>query len=593
MTKVKFGGLTSIKRKQIVLLSVFMILFTLAGFSQNKKQKGNQTKNIPVFTKAVYQGDDQVYKDYPIGADEFYNPILQGCYPDPAITRKGDDYFLVNSSFAMFPGVPIFHSNDLVNWTQVGHVLDRPSQLKVHDTGISAGVYAPAIKYNPNNDTFYMITTQFAGDFGNIVVKTKDPFEGWSDPYKLQFNGIDPSLFFDEDGKAYVVHNDAPDHGKELYNGHRVIKIWEYDLENDQVIAGTDKIIVDGGVDLSKKTIWIEAPHIYKKNDKYYLMCAEGGTGDWHSEVIFISDNPRGPYKPAPSNPILTQRHFPQDRPDKVDWAGHADIVEGPDGKYYGVFLAIRPNEKDRVNNGRETFILPVDWSGEFPVFENGLVPMETKLKMPKGVGNKTGKDGFFPNGNFTFTENFTSEKLDYRWIGLRGPREDFISTTKNGLQIKPFAVNIKEVKPTSTLFHRQQHDNFSFETTLNYTPATEKDLAGLVALQNEHSNYVFGITKKGDEYYLLLERNEKPRRSRQVNSKIVASTVIDIKNPVHLKVHANGDDYEFSYSTNGTDFVNLGGTVSGDILSTNVAGGFTGCLLGLYTTSANDAQPN
>lgn len=592
MIRVKLGGRTSIRRMQIGLLSVFMILFTVTGFSQNRKQKGNQTKNTPVFTQVEYSGNDQVYNDNPLEADEFYNPILQGCYPDPAITRKGDDYFLVSSSFAMFPGVPIFHSNDLVNWTQVGHVLDRTSQLKVHDTGISAGVYAPAIKYNPNNDTFYMITTQFAGDFGNIVVKTNDPFKGWSDPIKLKFNGIDPSMFFDEDGKAYVVHNDAPDQGKELYNGHRVIKIWDYDVENDQVIAGSDKIIVDGGVDLSKKPIWIEAPHIYKKNGKYYLMCAEGGTGGWHSEVIFISDNPRGPYKPAPSNPILTQRHFPKDRPNKVDWAGHADIVEGPDGKYYGVFLAIRPNEKDRVNTGRETFILPVDWSGEFPVFENGLVPMEPKLKMPEGVENKTGQNGYFPNGNFTFTEDFTSEKLDYRWIGLRGPREEFISTTKKGLQIQPFEVNIKEVKPTSTLFHRQQHKNFSFETTLDYTPASEKDLAGLVALQNEHSNYVFGITKKGEEYYLLLERNEKPRRSRQVESKIVASTVIDVENPVHLKVQANGDNYEFSYSTNGTDFVNLGGTVSGDILSTNVAGGFTGCLLGLYATSANDAQP-
>ena len=584
MKRVKLGGRRSIKGKPIGLLLVFMIVFTHAGFSQNK--------NTPVFTKAVYQGDDQVYKDNPLKADEFYNPILQGCYPDPAITRKGDDYFLVSSSFAMFPGVPIFHSNDLVNWKQVGHVLDRTSQLKVHDTGISAGVYAPAIKYNPNNDTFYMITTQFAGDFGNIVVKTKDPFKGWSDPIKLKFNGIDPSMFFDEDGKAYVVHNDAPDQGKELYDGHRVIKIWDYDVENDQVIAGTDKIIVDGGVDLSKKPIWIEAPHIYKQNDKYYLMCAEGGTGDWHSEVIFSSDNPRGPYKPAPSNPILTQRHFPRDLANKVDWAGHADIVEGPDGKYYGVFLAIRPNEKDMVNTGRETFILPVDWSGEFPVFENGLVPMEPKLKMPEGVENKAGQAGFFPNGNFTFTENFNSEKLDYRWIGLRGPREDFMTITKKGLQINPFPVNIKEVKPTSTLFHRQQHKNFSFETTLDYKPASEKDLAGLVTLQNEHSNYVFGITKKGDEYYLLLERNEKPRRSRQVDSKIVASTLIDIKNPVHLKVQANGDDYEFSYSTNGTDFVNLGGTVSGDILSTNVAGGFTGCLLGLYATSANDAVP-
>ena len=213
-----------------------------------------------------------------------------------------------------------------------------------------------------------------------------------------------------------------------------------------------------------KKPIWIEAPHLYKKNGKYYLMCAEGGTGGWHSEVIFISDNPKGPFKPAPSNPILTQRYFSNDRSYEVDWAGHADLINGPDGKYYGVFLAVRPNEKQRVNTGRETFILPVDWSGIFPVFENGLIPMEPKLKMPEGVENKTGKEGFFPNGNFTFTDDFTEPKLDFRWIGLRGPREDFISITKKGLKITPFQVNIKEMKPTSTLFYRQQHINFSVE---------------------------------------------------------------------------------------------------------------------------------
>src|SRR5690606_3333815 len=329
--------------------------------------------------------------------------------------------------------------------------------------------------------------------------------------------------------------------GEELYEGHRVIKIWEYDVENDQVVKGTDKIIVNGGVDLSKQPIWIEAPHIYKKDNKYYLMCAEGGTGDWHSEVIFVSDKPMGPYEPAPSNPILTQRHFPKDRENKVDWAGHADLVVGPDDKYYGVFLGIRPNEKDGVNTGRETFILPVDWSGEFPVFVNGLVPMEPKLKMPEGVENKTQSGEFFPNGNFTITEDFTSEKLDYRWIGLRGPREDFMRITKNGVKIKPFEVSIKEKKPTSTLFHRQQHKNFSFTTTMTYEPRSEKDLAGITALQSETFNYVFGVTKKANKNYLVLQRTEKGA------SKILAAKEISLKDKIQLRVEANQDDYTFS----------------------------------------------
>jgi len=584
----------SLKSQAIILLSVLMSLISVTGTSGQNKAKAKMTSNSPLFSNFVYQGNDKIYTDNPLKPAEFYNPILQGCYPDPSITRKGDDFYLVCSTFAMFPGVPIFQSKDLVNWKQIGHVLDRVSQLKVHDCGISAGIYAPQILYNKNNDTFYMITTEFSGGFGNIVVKTKDPLKGWSEPIKLDFNGIDPSLFFDDNGKAFIIHNDAPDKGKELYNGHRVIKIWEYDVENDKIIPGTDKIIVDGGVDLSKKPIWIEAPHIYKKDGRYYLMCAEGGTGGWHSEVIFVSDNPKGPYTPAPNNPILTQRYFSKDRTNKVDWAGHADLVLGPDNKkFYGVFLAVRPNEKNRVNTGRETFILPVDWSGEFPVFENGLIPLEPNLKMPQGVTeNKTGKDGFFPNGNFTFSDDFTSGKLDYRWIGLRGPREEFISTSKNGLQIKPLAANIKQVAPISTLFYRQMHNSFSYTVTMDYKPESDKDLAGIVALQSERFNYVFGITKKGANYYLLLERTQGKFRSRETESKIVGSTKIDISKPIRLQVSAKGDDYRFNYSINGTDFVNLGGTVSGDILSTDMAGGFTGCLLGLYATSANDAVP-
>ncbi|MGI6047836.1 MAG: Beta-xylosidase [Firmicutes bacterium ADurb.Bin419] len=572
-------------RMNCINLLIFIGLLIFSPFEDVNAQQKSKTDN-PVFSNYVYQGNDQVYKDYPLAPDEFYNPILQGCYPDPSITRKGDDYFLVASSFAMFPGVPIFHSKDLVNWTQIGHVLDRKSQLKVHDTGISAGIYAPSIKYNPYNDTFYMITTQFAGNVGNMVVKTKDPFKGWSEVYKLKFDGIDPSLFFDDDGKAYVVHNDAPDRGKELYNGHRVIKIWEYDMERDQVIAGTDKIIVDGGVDITKKPIWIEAPHIYKRNSRYYLMCAEGGTGDWHSEVIFTSDNPKGPYTPASSNPILSQRYLNSNRENRVDWAGHADLVEDPDGKYYGVFLAIRPNEKERVNTGRETFILPVDWSGEFPVFENGLIPMEPKLKMPKGVVNKTGKEGFFPNGNFAFTDDFTSQNLDYRWIGMRGPREEFVTITKNGLSINPYATNIKEVAPISTLFQRQQHKSFMATVTMKYIPKSEKELAGITCYQSERFNYVFGVTKKDKDFLILLQRTEKGQ------SKIIASSKIDIKKPIQLQVTAKEDDYSFSYSTDGVNFSNIGGTVSGDILSTNVAGGFTGNLIGLYATTANDANP-
>src|SRR5690606_25693592 len=196
------------------------------------------------------------------------------------------------------------------------------------------------------------------------------------------------------------------------------------------------------------------------------------------------------------------------------------------------------PNEQNRVNTGRETFILPVDWSGEFPIFENGLIPLEPKQKIPEGIENNTGQQGFFPNGNFTFHDNFQSKPLDYRWIGMRGPREDFIKTNKNGITITPFNVSINEKAPTSTLYYRQQHNSFTATTSLEYKPQSESDLAGIVCYQSERFYYLFGITKIDNQDQLILKRTENG------SSKIIASSPVDTNNPVFLQVSAKGDNY-------------------------------------------------
>lgn len=535
-------------------------------------------KDAPVFKSFTYEGQDIIAPNTQLVDIDLPAPLLQGCFPDPSICRKGNDYYIVCSSFAMFPGVPIFHSTDLRNWKQIGHVLDRVSQLDVHDCGISAGVYAPQIIYNKVNDTFYMITTAFAGGLGNIVVKTKDPMKGWSDPYKLNFEGIDPSLFFDEDGKAYVVHNDAPDAGTAQYPGHRVIKLWDYDVEKDQVVAGSSRILVSGGVNIAKKPDWIEAPHIYKKDGWYYLMCAEGGTGDNHSEVIFRSKTVDGPYEAAAQNPILTQRHLPANRPNKVDWAGHADIVDTPDGKYYGVFLAIRPNEKGQVATGRETFMLPVDWSGTWPVFQDGMLPMTLRPQ------------------NWTFSDDFQTWPLDNRWIAMRGPREQFIAKSANkkmpGLVINPSANKITDVAPLSALFHRQQHINYTAETTVTSPRGDWKGQTGMCLYQGEKYNYVFAVTKKDKLTVLQIIRTEAKRGSantgdankNMARSTVLAEEAIQPKQPVSLRIIGRGDNLTFHYAQGG-EFKQVGATYSADILTTDVAGGFTGNLIGLYTT--------
>ena len=202
---------------------------------------------------------------------------------------------------------------------------------------------------------------------------------------------------------------------------------------------------------------------------------------------------------------------------------------------------------------------------------------------MPSGVENQTGKNGYLPSGNFVFKDDFSDKTLDLRWIGLRGPREDFVDMTDKGLRIVPFTSNINEVKPTSTLFYRQQHNQFTAAATMEYKPKNEKDFAGITCYQNERYHYVFGITKKGKDHYLMLQRTEKGQAS------VLAEVKIETEKPVTLQVTANGDDYRFNYSIDGKGFINLGGTVSGDILSTNVAGGFTGAMIGLYATSVGN----
>ena len=363
---------------------------------------------VAVFESFRYEGRDAIYQAHPLpGKDAVYNPILPGWYSDPSFCTNGEgDYFLVTSTFSYFPGVPLFHSRDLVNWKQVGHVLDRPSQL----TGLgrqhtSGGIYAPDIKYNPKNRTYYMITTNVGT--GNFLVKTQDPFGAWSDPILLpQVQGIDPSLFFDDDGRAYIVNNDEAPGGKPEYDGHRTIRIVEYDVENDCTI-GERRIIVDKGVDPAAKPIWIEGPHLYKIDGKYFLMCAEGGTSDQHSEVVFRADSPMGEYKPWHRNPILTQRHLAADRPDPVTCTGHADLVKTPEGEWWGVFLGCRPVKGGFENLGRETFLLPVRWSEDgFPFFLEGeeTVPLIVRHPGTRVEGNPT-------FGNFVVEDSFDGDQ--------------------------------------------------------------------------------------------------------------------------------------------------------------------------------------
>jgi len=311
-----------------------------------------------------YQGQDARFEKYIAPSRQYFNPIISGYYPDPSVCKVGDIYYLVNSSFAYFPGIPIFKSKDLVNWEQIGHVLDRQSQLKLDGQAVSDGIFAPQISYNPSNQTFY-VTTMNMGERSVFYVKSKNPSKGWSDPVKMKHGGMDTSFFFDTDGKAYVVYNTRP-FGGQKYEGQMAIHMNEFDWKGDSVKLATFELTT--GSKCVDKPVWIEGPHLYKVGKYYYLMCAENGTGYQHSEVIFRSKSLLGKWEECPYNPILTQRDLPQDRTEPVTSTGHADLIQTSKNEWWATFLGCRPYSQDYYNTGRETFLMPVKWKKGWPV---------------------------------------------------------------------------------------------------------------------------------------------------------------------------------------------------------------------------------
>ncbi len=528
-----------------------------------------------------YKGDDAVYHQK-IGKDAYYNPILAGCYPDPGICRKGDDYYLVNSSFSYYPGIPIFHSKDMINWKQIGYVLDKLSQLNLTGIRISGGIYAPAISYNPHNDTFYLITTCVDG-IGNFIVKTKDPDLGWSDPIVLpKVGGIDPSLFFDDDGKAYIVHNDAPE-GTPEWEGHRAIWMHEFDVNTDQTV-GLSKIVIDGGVDKSKKPIWIEAPHLYKKDGYYYLMAAEGGTAENHSEVIFRSKDIWGKYIPSQVTPILTQRDLAENRENKITCAGHADILQDKNGQWWAVFLACRPYKDNFYNTGRETFLLPFEWKkDEFPV----ILPQGKEIPL---IVNKKGVQ-YVPgqySGNFEWKDEFNTPKLDLKWNFIRTPDKQFYRIENGKLIMNAENRSIKDVCNPAFLGIRQQHLIFEADTQLEFSPQNDNDLAGMVCFQNENYNFISGKTLIQGKQMIVLEKNTG---KKEVLGTIPVPENLR-QNPFSLKVKGMGGLCSFYVSFEKDKWLAIAENVDATNLSTQVAGGFTGTMIGMYATSAALWQP-
>lgn len=303
-------------------------------------------------------------------------PVLPGFWSDPTICRVGDDYYLANSSFEYFPGAPVHHSTDLVSWRQIGAVIDRPGQSPLVGALGSQGTFGCTLRHHDGR--FWFVTTNIAQVMeGQQLFWSDSPDGDWSDPVMIGVSGIDPDLAWDEDGTCYLTWC--------AWGGISQVRI---DTETGAVLS--EPVRLWSGTGMRNP----EGPHLYHVGDWWYLLIAEGGTGQGHSVSVARSRSAQGPYEPAPTNPILTHRSTEH----PVQSVGHADLVEGPDGTWFAVYHGTRPRGAFPQFHllGRETMLARVEWRDGWPAI------VET--------------DDLVTAGDHAFTDTFAAP-LDVRWV--------------------------------------------------------------------------------------------------------------------------------------------------------------------------------
>lgn len=486
----------------------------------------------------------------------YQNPILPGSYSDPSVCRVGQNYYLVTSSLAFFPAVPIFHSRDLIHWRQIGHCLTRASQAALADVESTHGIYAPTLRYHQGR--FYLTTT-LVPHGGNFYVSAVDPAGPWSDPVWVEQQGIDPSLLFDDDGTVYFTSTGA----EGIYQSVIDIATGTRLTEPRLIWGGT------GGR-------YPEGPHLYHIHGQYYLMIAEGGTEYGHMETIARSTNAWGPFDACPHNPILTHR----DRGGHpIQGLGHADLVEAHDGSWWLVFLGFRPqNRFFPVHHlGRETFLAPVTWTADgWPVvYHNGTVELEMEAA---GLPPQ-------PWPPASIRDDFDQGSLAGCWNFIRNPHaEDWSLTARPGwLRLHGSARTLDDRGSPAFVGRCQQHFDCEAAALLDFEPQHDGEEAGLTAWTNEHHHYEVGITRRNGERVVFV------RRRIGDLSAVVAQHPID-SGLVTLAITATAEQYTFAFAINDASLHPLA-TGAARYLTSEVATGFTGVYLGMYATGTG--QPS
>lgn len=520
-----------------------------------------------------------------LGQDTFTNPIITGGYPDPSICKVGDTFYLVNSSFEYFPGLPIHKSKDLINWKLIGHGLHRESQasstVNLVDVQSNGGIHAPTIRYNKG--VYYIISTNVyydaekkKADMVNFIITANNPAGPWSDPIHIEgAPGIDPDLFFDDNGRVWYVGNQAPENPS--FDGEGEIWLQELDL-NEYSLIGERHLLWRGACG----GVWAEGPHMYKKDGKYYLIIAEGGTSFNHAVMVAMSENIEGPYISNPRNPILTSRHLSYDN--WVNSTGHGDIIELDDGRYYIVFLGIR-NEINRGSNmGRETFIAPLSWEREpFEWKENkDLWPVVSPISGKIEKVNKVIFENSVQENSNNFRDDFNSKHLNLKWNFRRIPLEDIYSLSKRAGYLRMYCNQniIKERSRAALMGFKQKETDFEYFVNMNFNPEKDKAEAGVSIFQKDDNYINFTVFKNEEKIFIKMYAFQ--------NDKIISvyeQEIVDYKGKIKLKISSEEGEYKFLYSTRGFRY-RLFTKIKNDIVKSV---GYTGAHIGLYATSNGD----
>ncbi|TXG39123.1 glycoside hydrolase family 43 protein [Seonamhaeicola maritimus] len=508
--------------------------------------------------------------------ETFKNPILSGFYPDPSICRVGDTYYMVNSSFEWYPGLPIHRSKDLVNWEKIGHGLHRPDQI-VYKDGLrnSNGIFAPSIRYN--NGTFYIICTM-VGQKGNFIIKATDPSGPWSDPMWIQdAPGIDPSLFWDEDGRCYYTGAGIVDRTKKEWPGKN--GVWMQEINPDEgVLLGEKKQLTYGHASNAR---WAEGPHLYKIDGEYLLLIGEGGTGEYHAVTVFNSKSLWGPYIPNHANPVMTHRHLGKTYP--IGQTGHADLVQTQNGDWWSVLLAKRRVE-GFITLARETFLAKVimtqQESGVTPIYNPGiglLVNSQERPDLP-----------WTPVPEIVERDEFDNEQLGLEWNFLRSPKYKWYTQKDSHLEMQLRPEMVTELSNPSYIAQRTRHHSYVAASKLSFKAKTENEKAGLVIYRRHGNNYQLLKTKNKIVLIKVFQEGNKG----DFEPRIVASASYNEKNVV-LTAKVDGINVQFFYGNSEEELIPIGELQDYTIVSDDVAQRFNGVYLGMYATSSGDKTKN